>query len=234
MEAFHRHEHGFRCFSRFIITTMVISSMTLFPTSFAQITTPCTLSMISSFTPCMNFITGSSGNGSSSPTSDCCGSLRSLMSSSMECACLVVTASVPLNLPINRTLAISLPRACKMDAVPIQCKASGAPLPAPGTSPFGRQSPPLPSAPSPNPSTSSTGSVVPQALSPNEAQDPGTTSNNVLPPLAPPTTTTDTPSAFPGRRPVVTPSSAFSNLHYSPTLVFMFLWFTTAALLRRY
>ncbi|KAK9083804.1 hypothetical protein Scep_030275 [Stephania cephalantha] len=232
MEAFHRHEHGFRCFSRFIITTMVISSMTLFPTSFAQITSPCTLSMISSFTPCMNFITGSSSNGSSSPTSDCCGSLRSLMTSSMDCGCLLITASVPLNLPINRVLAISLPRACNMGAVPIQCKASGAPLPAPGTSPFG-QSPPRTSAPSPNPSISSTGSVVPQALSPNGAQDPGTTSN-VLPPLASPPTTTDTPSEFPGRRPVVTPSSAFSNLHYSPTLVFMVLWFTTAALLRRY
>ncbi|KAK9146627.1 hypothetical protein Sjap_006530 [Stephania japonica] len=230
MEAFHRHDshdHRFRCF---IITTMMISSMALFPTSSAQITTPCTLSMISSFTPCMNFITGSSSNGSS-PTRDCCGSLRSLMSSAMDCACLLVTASVPLNLPINQTLAISLPRACNVGGVPVQCKASGSPLPAPGTSPFGR-SPALPSAPSPNPSTTSTGSVVPQALSPSGAQDPGTTSN-VLPPLAPPPpTTADTPSEFPGRRPVVTPSSAFSNLYHSPTLVFMVLWFTTTALLR--
>ncbi|KAF6134879.1 hypothetical protein GIB67_002280 [Kingdonia uniflora] len=86
-----------------------------------QITTPCTTSMISSFTPCMNFITRSTGNGSS-PTSDCCGSLKSLVGSSMECACLILTASVPFQLPINRTLAISLPRACNMGGVPVQCR----------------------------------------------------------------------------------------------------------------
>ncbi|PPE01332.1 hypothetical protein GOBAR_DD01658 [Gossypium barbadense] len=97
-----------------------------------QISTACTASMISSFTPCLNFITGSSGNGSSSPTQGCCGSLKSLMSTSMDCACLIITASVPFQLPINRTLALSLPRACNMGGVPVQCKASGTPLPAPG------------------------------------------------------------------------------------------------------
>ncbi|MBA0771495.1 hypothetical protein Gotri_007002 [Gossypium trilobum] len=114
-----------------------------------QISTACTASMISSFTPCLNFITGSSGNGSSSPTQGCCGSLKSLMSTSMDCACLIITASVPFQLPINRTLALGLPRACNMGGVPVQCKvfneisdsltphflhfaASGTPLPAPG------------------------------------------------------------------------------------------------------
>ncbi|KAK8509923.1 hypothetical protein V6N12_001991 [Hibiscus sabdariffa] len=101
-----------------------------------QISTACTASMISTFTPCLNFITGSSGNGTSSPTQGCCGSLKSLMSSSMDCACLVFTANIPLQLPINRTLALSLPRACNMGGVPVQCKASGTPLPAPGPVPF--------------------------------------------------------------------------------------------------
>ncbi|KAB2050665.1 hypothetical protein ES319_A12G003400v1 [Gossypium barbadense] len=96
-----------------------------------QISTACSASMISSFTPCLNFITGSSGNGSSSPTQGCCSSLKSLMSTSMDCACLIITASVPFQLPINRTLALSLPRACNMGGVPVQCKASGTPLPAP-------------------------------------------------------------------------------------------------------
>ncbi|KAE8665434.1 putative mitochondrial ribosomal protein L24 [Hibiscus syriacus] len=53
------------------------------------------------------------------------------MSGSMDCACLIFTASVPIQLPINRTLAISLPQACNMDSVPVQCKAYGTPLPAP-------------------------------------------------------------------------------------------------------
>ncbi|KAF4348264.1 hypothetical protein G4B88_002665 [Cannabis sativa] len=96
-----------------------------------QISTPCTFTMITSFTPCLNFITGSSSNGQSqAPTTGCCSSLRTLLSSGMDCACLLVTASVPFQLPINRTLALSLPSACNMNGVPIQCKSSGTPLPA--------------------------------------------------------------------------------------------------------
>uniref|UniRef100_A0A2P2PI18 Bifunctional inhibitor/plant lipid transfer protein/seed storage helical domain-containing protein n=1 Tax=Rhizophora mucronata TaxID=61149 RepID=A0A2P2PI18_RHIMU len=95
-----------------------------------QINSPCTASMLSSYTPCMNYITGSSRNGTS-PTATCCNILKKLTSNSVACTCLVLTANVPL-LPINRTLALSLPRACHMDGVLMQCKASGAPLPAPG------------------------------------------------------------------------------------------------------
>lgn len=85
-----------------------------------QISSPCTFSVITSFTPCLNFITGSTNSGSSTPTSGCCSSLKSLLSSGSDCACLLINANVPL-LPINRTLAISLPRACRVN-VPIQCK----------------------------------------------------------------------------------------------------------------
>lgn len=88
-----------------------------------QINTPCTASMVSSFTPCINFITGSTGNGSS-PTAACCSSFKSLMSGSTDCLCLLIGANVPFQLPINRTLAISLPRACNMGGVPIQCKGT--------------------------------------------------------------------------------------------------------------
>ncbi|KAJ0054448.1 hypothetical protein Pint_03279 [Pistacia integerrima] len=89
--------------------------------------------MISTFTPCLNFITGSTGNGGSPPTQSCCDSLQSLMSTSTDCACLVINANVPLQLPINPTLSLGLPQACNMGGVPIQCKAaSGSPLPAPG------------------------------------------------------------------------------------------------------
>ncbi|KFK42886.1 hypothetical protein AALP_AA1G051500 [Arabis alpina] len=84
--------------------------------------------MLTSVTGCMSFLTG----GGSSPPTDCCEALKSLTGTGMDCLCLIVTASVPINLPINRTLAISLPRACGMSGVPVQCKASAAPLPAPG------------------------------------------------------------------------------------------------------
>ncbi|XWS31549.1 hypothetical protein CRYUN_Cryun23aG0085800 [Craigia yunnanensis] len=121
---------GFKVFQLIaILSTLSIISVK------GQTTTACTASLISSFTPCLNFITGSTGNGSS-PTQGCCGSLKTLMSSGMDCACLIITANIPFQMPINRTLALRLPRACNMGGVPVQCKASGTPLPAPGPVPF--------------------------------------------------------------------------------------------------
>ncbi|KAL7220411.1 hypothetical protein ACSBR2_013318 [Camellia fascicularis] len=74
-----------------------------------QIQSPCTASMLSSFSPCMNFITNSTASGTS-PTTDCCNSLRSLASNGTACLCLIATGSIPFQIPINRTVAISLPR----------------------------------------------------------------------------------------------------------------------------
>ncbi|KAF7120219.1 hypothetical protein RHSIM_Rhsim13G0026900 [Rhododendron simsii] len=122
-----------------VVTCSVISVQ-------AQISTPCTASQVTSFTPCINFITGSSAGGSGTPTAGCCDSVESLMSGSMDCACLIVTGNVPISLPINRTLAISLPRACNL---PLQCKASGVPLPAPGPVLLAPPPPPLVPASSP-------------------------------------------------------------------------------------
>ncbi|OAP03369.1 hypothetical protein AXX17_AT3G24380 [Arabidopsis thaliana] len=81
----------------------------------------CTPSMMTTVSPCMGFITNSSSNGTS-PSSDCCNSLRSLTTGGMGCLCLIVTGTVPFNIPINRTTAVSLPRACNMPRVPLQCQ----------------------------------------------------------------------------------------------------------------
>ncbi|KAG2324130.1 hypothetical protein Bca4012_038515 [Brassica carinata] len=128
----------------------------------AQISTPCSPAMLSSVTGCMSFLTG----GGSSPTSDCCGALKSLTGTGLDCLCLIVTASVPINLPINRTLAISLPRACGMPGVPVKCKASAAPLPAPGPVSLGPTTPPTETqspqgSASFGPTTSPTSSLTP-------------------------------------------------------------------------
>ena len=112
--------NSFPSLKTLLATTLVIISIASVN---AQISTPCTASMITSFTPCINFITGSSGGGPS-PTAGCCDSLRSLMSISRDCTCLIITGNVPFSLPINRTLAISLPRACQSSGVPIQCKGT--------------------------------------------------------------------------------------------------------------
>ncbi|CAN6820496.1 unnamed protein product [Brassica oleracea] len=73
----------------------------------------CTPSMMTTVGPCMSILTNSSTNGTS-PSSDCCNSLRSLTTGGMGCLCLIVTGNVPFNIPINRTTAVSLPRACNM------------------------------------------------------------------------------------------------------------------------
>ncbi|KHG16610.1 hypothetical protein F383_20650 [Gossypium arboreum] len=169
------------------------------------INTPCTPSALNIFTPCMNLLTNSSANGTS-PTADCCNSLKTLTSSGMDCLCLIVTGSVPFRLPINRTLAISLPRACSMPGVPLQCKASvGAPVPAPG---------PISLAPTLSPGTSPTlspeGSIVPEPTGPAEAPESNTT-----------------PTATTGSRPVLNPTASAADRSYgfSPSLVLLTLGF---------
>lgn len=108
------------------------------------VATSCTASLITSFTPCLGYITNSSNGGSgSSPTADCCQSLASVVSASTSCACLILTGNVPLGLPINRTLAVTLPKACKSKAVPLQCKDTAAQLPAPGPVAVSPAMPPL-------------------------------------------------------------------------------------------
>ncbi|GJR83372.1 probable pathogenesis-related protein [Tanacetum coccineum] len=89
--------------------------------------------MITGFTPCVNYITGSSPNGKS-PSASCCDAMESLMTTSTDCACLIVTGNVPFSLPspINQALAISLPQACNSKSMPLQCKATGVSLPPPG------------------------------------------------------------------------------------------------------
>lgn len=101
---------------------IAVVAMVMGAPSYGQISTPCNASILGTFfTPCMNFLTNSSGNGTS-PTTECCSALKSLTSGGMDCLCLIVTGSVPFRIPVNRTLAISLPRACNMAGVPVQCK----------------------------------------------------------------------------------------------------------------
>ncbi|CAM9000414.1 unnamed protein product [Rhodiola kirilowii] len=170
-----------------------------------QITTPCTSSMVSSFTPCFNFITGSSSTGVS-PSADCCNALKELTSTNRDCACLLINAGVPVSLPINRTLAISLPRACNMPGVPIQCKATGSPLPSPGPASFGPASPPT-AAESPLSPTSSKATTLPPLPSTDTPTD-------ATPALSPTESDTPTSTAAAGMKPVLTSSTATSTSYH--------------------
>ncbi|XP_073120336.1 non-specific lipid transfer protein GPI-anchored 20-like isoform X1 [Henckelia pumila] len=155
----------------FVATLQIIISPV-----YGQSRATCTGAMIRSFGPCMNFLTG--GSNASSPTPDCCSSLKNLVSNGQDCLCLIVTGVVPLQIPINRTLAISLPRACRMSRVPVECKEKpngSEPNLSPATSP------PSPRAP-----------VIPQPVTPSLAPE-----SDFVPTLTPP-----------GMRPTLVPSAA--------------------------
>ncbi|KDP40203.1 hypothetical protein JCGZ_02201 [Jatropha curcas] len=210
----------FRPVSRMLaILAIALIVLINFPAD-GQISTPCTPSMLSTFSPCMNFLTNSSSNGTS-PSQQCCSSLKNLTSNGVDCFCLIATGSVPFQIPINRSLAISLPRACNMPGVPLQCKATGSPVPASGPASLG---PTL--SPRISPSASPKGaSVVPEPTP--SAIPPESSTTPVLPP---PSTTVGTgaPTSTTGSRPVLTPPSAAVSSHsFSPSLLIFALGFVT-------
>ncbi|KAL3725616.1 mucin-1 [Eucalyptus grandis] len=215
-----------------LVLASALCVITPFMSVDAQISTPCSASMISTFTPCFNFITGSSANGSS-PSSSCCDSFKKLLGTSLECTCLVVTANVPIPLPVNRTLALSLPQACN-GGLPLQCKASGSPLPAPGPTLFGPPPAPAASSPhhheagsgsphlAPSPSLSPRASKAVIASPPAPAPESDTTADAT--PAYPPVESVG-PSSTPGVRPILNPSSSSastpSHLSLSYLLIFI-------------
>ncbi|KAI6695547.1 hypothetical protein NL676_023257 [Syzygium grande] len=215
-----------------LVLASALCTITPFAPVDAQISMPCTASMISSFTPCFNFITGSSSNAST-PSSGCCDSFKSLLRSSIDCTCLVLTANVPIPLPVNQTLALSLPQACN-GGLPLQCKASGSPLPAPGPVLFGPA--PAPAASSPHHYEAGSGSphVAPTPSSLSHRASKAVTASPPAPAPESDTTSDATPayspaesvgpSTAPGIRSVLNPSSSASNpspLSLSYLLIFI-------------
>ncbi|KAK9280783.1 hypothetical protein L1049_003672 [Liquidambar formosana] len=160
-------------------------------------------------------------------------------------------ANVPIQIPINPNLAISLPQACKISGVPLQCKASGSPLPTPGPVVLGPTLPPKASASSPRgpvvlgptlpPKASAfslrgpvvLGPTLPpkaSAFSPRVSKAsrlaPAPDSETTLQPTAAsPPAGSKVPSATPGIRPVLTPSTSASDPSYisSPPLLLIFV-----------
>ncbi|XP_054787412.1 non-specific lipid transfer protein GPI-anchored 5-like [Prosopis cineraria] len=96
-------------------------------------------SALTSMSPCLNYITGSSPT----PSSTCCSQLSSVVQSSPQCLCSVLNGGgSSLGITINQTLALSLPGACKVQTPPVsQCKGAGnaptTPSNAPAGSPVG-------------------------------------------------------------------------------------------------
>uniref|UniRef100_A0ACD5WB97 Uncharacterized protein n=1 Tax=Avena sativa TaxID=4498 RepID=A0ACD5WB97_AVESA len=177
---------GAMCKAAVAVAVLLLLAASAASVSGQAVATSCTASLISTFTPCLNFVTGST-NGGGSPTQQCCRAVAGVVRTAEDCACLILTGNVPFGLPINRTLAISLTRVCKKLSVPLQCRDTATQIPAPGPIAFAPALPPLPPLP---PESSS--SVDPPATSPTAAE-------------------VDAPPIMQGQRPVVVPSSAWRS-----------------------
>jgi hypothetical protein len=92
--------------------TMVLVTM-LWAGAMAQ--SDCTNVLIS-MSPCLNYITGNS----STPSSQCCTQLASVVRSSPQCLCQVLNGGgSSLGIEVNKTQAIALPGACNVQTPPI-------------------------------------------------------------------------------------------------------------------
>ncbi|GAB2294826.1 hypothetical protein Dimus_029019 [Dionaea muscipula] len=98
----------------------------------AQSSSSCT-NVLTSLSPCLNYITGSS----STPSSGCCTQLASVVKSQAQCLCEVLNASSSsLGININQTRALDLPSICTVQTPAIsQCSSSQASSPNPSGSP---------------------------------------------------------------------------------------------------
>ncbi|KAJ6721522.1 BIFUNCTIONAL INHIBITOR/LIPID-TRANSFER PROTEIN/SEED STORAGE 2S ALBUMIN SUPERFAMILY PROTEIN [Salix viminalis] len=97
-------------------------------------------SVLISMSPCLNYITGNS----STPSSQCCTQLSSVVRSSPQCLCQVLKGGgSSLGINVNQTQAIALPGACNVQTPPISSCNNGA---SPAASPAG--TPEAPSTPS--------------------------------------------------------------------------------------
>ncbi|RHN80167.1 putative plant lipid transfer protein/Par allergen [Medicago truncatula] len=113
-------------------------------------------STITSLSPCLNYIMGSSSN----PSSSCCSQLSSVVQSSPQCLCSLLNGGgSSFGITINQTLALSLPSACKVQTPPVsQCKGgNGQTSPTSSTSPAG--------SPVDSPTESPEGAITPSANS---------------------------------------------------------------------
>ncbi|XP_065863280.1 non-specific lipid transfer protein GPI-anchored 5 [Euphorbia lathyris] len=100
----------------------------------------CTNTLIS-MSPCLNYITGNS----STPSSQCCTQLSSVVRSSPQCLCQVLNGGGSnLGLNINQTQALALPGACNVQTPPLSsCNAA-----SPAASPAGTPEDPTSTTPS--------------------------------------------------------------------------------------
>lgn len=79
---------------------------------------------LTTLSPCLNYIMGSS----STPSTSCCSQLSTVVQSSPQCLCSLFNGGgSSFGITINQTLALSLPAACKVQTPVSQCKGLTSP-----------------------------------------------------------------------------------------------------------
>lgn len=114
---------GLMAFKGFVLClVMVLVAANMMTQNAAQSGCTTTLTTLS---PCLNYIMGSS----SAPSTSCCSQLSTVVQSSPQCLCSLFNGGgSSYGITINQTLALSLPAACKVQTPPVsQCKGLTSP-----------------------------------------------------------------------------------------------------------
>nr|XP_018677871.1 PREDICTED: non-specific lipid-transfer protein-like protein At2g13820 isoform X3 [Musa acuminata subsp. malaccensis] len=127
--------------------TALIAAATLSGPASAQ---PGCTSVIMSLSPCMSFIRERGVGPPAAPTAACCTQLGSAVRSQPTCLCAVLNGdATSFGLAVNKTQALALPGACKVNTPPLsQCKGAAAGVSgAPAASPAALPAAAIPSTP---------------------------------------------------------------------------------------
>ncbi|WVY95930.1 hypothetical protein V8G54_028081 [Vigna mungo] len=107
---------AFRGFMLCVVTVMVATICTKNATAQSGCS-----STLTSLSPCLNYVMGSS----STPSTPCCSQLSTIVQSSPQCLCSLLNGGSTFGITINQTLALSLPAACKVQTPPVsQCQGN--------------------------------------------------------------------------------------------------------------
>ncbi|CAM0876817.1 unnamed protein product [Alopecurus aequalis] len=95
----------------------------------------CTAALVGLY-PCMNYISGND----TAPTTPCCSQLSSVVQSQPQCLCSALGGDSVGGMTINKTRAVELPKACKVQTPPAsKCNgAGGGTAPVAGDTPAGQ------------------------------------------------------------------------------------------------
>ncbi|XP_073223169.1 non-specific lipid transfer protein GPI-anchored 5-like isoform X1 [Cicer arietinum] len=93
--------------------------------------------VLENLSPCLNYITGSATN----PSSGCCTQFSGVVKSSPQCLCQILNGGASsLGINVNRTQALALPTACKVQTPPsTQCNAADSPAGSSNSNPSGTE-----------------------------------------------------------------------------------------------